>query len=186
MAIRRSLLTTRTRTRLTADILVAAFTLLTAAPRVAGQTPESTFQVEEATIADIQRALLGGRITTVGLVEDYLRRIKSYNGTCVNEPEGRLGPITTIPRAGQINALSTLNLRPAARAQWSFDARKARTLTDPADDDPRMPDALEVAAEQDRRLQESGDLVGPLHGVIMAVKDQYDTFDLRTTSGADV
>jgi Asp-tRNA(Asn)/Glu-tRNA(Gln) amidotransferase A subunit family amidase len=49
-----------------------------------------------------------------------------------------------------------------------------------------MPDALEVAAELDLRLAASGALAGPLHGVIMAVKDQYDTFDLRTTAGADV
>ena len=30
-----------------------------------------------------------------------------------------------------------------------------------------------------------GRLVGPLHGVVIAIKDQYDTFDMRTTSGAD-
>ncbi|MDX6677188.1 MAG: amidase, partial [Solirubrobacteraceae bacterium] len=28
-------------------------------------------------------------------------------------------------------------------------------------------------------------LTGPLHGVVMAIKDQYDTFDMRTTAGAD-
>jgi Asp-tRNA(Asn)/Glu-tRNA(Gln) amidotransferase A subunit family amidase len=143
------------------------------------------FTVEEASIADIQRALLTRRITTVELVEQYLRRIKAYNGTCVNEPQGRLGPITTIPHAGQINALSTLNLRPAARAAWGFDERKARSLTDERDDDPAMPDALEVAAAQDMRLEETGRLVGPLQGVVMAIKDQFDTFDLRTTAGAD-
>src|SRR5205085_8703940 len=48
-----------------------------------------------------------------------------------------------------------------------------------------MPDALEVAASQDKQFQRSGRLAGPLHGVIMAIKDQYDTFDLRTTDGAD-
>ncbi len=165
---------------------VAGFFLLAAATQLAGQTPPPAFHVEEATIDAIQQALLERRITTVGLVEAYLQRIKAYNGTCVNEPNGRLGPITTIPNAGQINALSTLNLRPAARAAWGFDARKARTLTDPVDDRPDMPDALEVAAEQDLRLAETGELVGPLHGVIVSVKDQYDTFDLRTTSGADV
>ena len=91
------------------------------------------FDVHEATIADIQRALQSRRITTVGVVEQYLQRIKAYNGTCVNEPQGILGPVTTIPRAGQINALSTLNLRPAARERWGFDARKARSLTDRVD-----------------------------------------------------
>ena len=126
-----------------------------------------------------------GQITTVGLVELYLKRIQAYNGTCVSEPQGILGPIATIPRAGQINALATLNLRPAARASWGFDARKARSLTDRADASPNMPDALEVAAAQDRQFKQTGMLVGPLHGVVMAIKDQYDTFDLRTTSGAD-
>jgi Asp-tRNA(Asn)/Glu-tRNA(Gln) amidotransferase A subunit family amidase len=143
------------------------------------------FPMEEATIAAIQQAIRAKQITTVGLVELYLRRIKAYNGTCVNEPQGILGPITTIPRARQINALSTLNLRPATRAAWGFDPRKARTLTDPADASAGMPDALEVAAAQDRQFQQTGTLAGPLHGVVMAIKDQYDTFDMRTTSGAD-
>jgi hypothetical protein len=51
----------------------------------------------------------------VGLVELYLKRIKTYNNTCVSEPMGILGPITTIPHARQVNALSTLNLRPPTR-----------------------------------------------------------------------
>jgi Asp-tRNA(Asn)/Glu-tRNA(Gln) amidotransferase A subunit family amidase len=49
-----------------------------------------------------------------------------------------------------------------------------------------MPDALEVAAAQDRRFKQTGRLAGPLHGVVLAIKDQYDTFDMRTTSGGDV
>ena len=78
-------------------------------PTSAGATPSGAFNVYEATVADIQRAIQGKRVTTVGIVEQYLRRIRAYNGTCVNEPQGILGPITTIPRAGQINALATLN-----------------------------------------------------------------------------
>ena len=143
------------------------------------------FTVHEATVDDMQRALRASRVTTVGLVEQYLRRIQAYNGTCVHEPGGILGPITTRPRAGQINALSTLNLRPAARERWGFDARKARTLTDPVDAAAGMPDALETAAAQDRTLARTGRLAGPLHGVVVAIKDQYDTKDMRTTSGAD-
>jgi Asp-tRNA(Asn)/Glu-tRNA(Gln) amidotransferase A subunit family amidase len=143
------------------------------------------FQVYEATVADIQRAIQSGRVTTVGVVEQYLRRIKAYNGTCVNEPQGILGPVTTIPHAKQINALSTLNLRPAARERWGFDARKARSMTDRADNAPAMPDALETAAAQDQTFTRTGRLVGPLHGVVIAIKDQYDTKDMRTTSGGD-
>src|SRR6187431_3561575 len=134
-----------------------------------------SFDVHEATIADIQRALQSKRITTVAVVDQYLQRIKAYNGRCVNEPQGILGPITTIPRAGQINALSTLNLRPAARKKWGFPDRKARSLTDAADSSPSLPDALEAAAEQDKRFAATGRFVGPLHGVVMAIKDQYDT-----------
>ena len=48
-----------------------------------------------------------------------------------------------------------------------------------------MPDALEVAAAQDRAFARTGRLAGPLHGAVMAIKDQYDTFDMRTTSGGD-
>jgi amidase len=143
------------------------------------------FRVEEATIKDIQDAIKAKQLTSTQLVESYLRRIKAYNGTCVNQPQGLLGPITTIPNAGQLNALSTLNLRPAARKQWGFDDRKARSLTDAVDNESSMPDALETAAKLDQYFARTGKLIGPLHGVVISVKDQYDTFDMRTTSGAD-
>jgi len=150
------------------------------------QGAHAPFHLEEATIAEIQAALLAKQITTVDVVKRYLARIKAYNGTCVNQPEGLLGPITTIPHAGQLNALGTLNLRPATRKAIGFDDHHARSLTDPKDDDPAMPDALEVAAAQDRKLSETGALVGPLQGVVLSIKDWYDTFDMRTTGGADI
>ncbi|HVQ14021.1 MAG TPA: amidase [Vicinamibacterales bacterium] len=143
------------------------------------------FHLEEATIAGIQQAILRREITSTELVKLYLARIKAYNGTCVAQPEGILGPVETIPHAGQINALATLDLRPAARKAMGFDDRKARSMTNAADDDPKMPDALEIAAAQDAEFARTGKLVGPLHGVVMAIKDQYDTADMRTTSGAD-
>ena len=164
-------------------VIVLATLLIAESVGEAQRAPR--FDVYEATVADIQGALRTRRVTTVALVEQYLRRIQAHNGTCVNEPRGSLGPITTVPRAGQINALSTLNLRPAARERWGFDARKARSLTDRRDDAADMPDAIEVAASQDRSLARTGRLVGRLHGVVIAVKDQYDTRDMRTTSGAD-
>ena len=154
------------------------------APQPVGRG-SSRFEIQEATIAQIQQAILKKQITTRGVVEAYLKRIQAYNGTCVNEPQGLLGPVTTIAHAKQINALSTLNLRPAARAAWKFDPRKARSQTDKADSAANMPDALETAAAQDQQFARTGRLVGPLHGVVFAIKDQYDTFDMRTTSGAD-
>ena len=152
----------------------------------AQQKSPAQFHLQEASIADIQRALVAKKVTSVGLVELYLKRIKTYNNACVSEPSGILGPITTLPHARQVNALSTLNLRPARRKAWGFDERKARSMTDMDDNNPTAPDALEVAAAQDRQFRQTGRLVGPLHGVVMAIKDQYDTFDMRTTSGADV
>ena len=170
--------------RLGKTVFVLVLIAVSAAAR-APQQPTAKFHLQDANIDDIQQAIMKSQITTAGVVELYLKRIKTYNNTCVNEPMGILGPITTIPHARQINALSTLNLRPSARKQWGFDDRKARSMTDAVDNDPNMPDALEVAAAQDRQFKQTGRLVGPLHGVVMAIKDQYDTFDLRTTSGAD-
>ena len=158
--------------------------MLSAVP-VRSQRRAAGFEIQEATIAQIQQAILTKQITTRGIVDAYLKRIQAYNGTCVNEPQGILGPITTKANARQINALSTLNLRPAARAAWKFDDRKARSLTDRTDAAANMPDALETAAAQDQQFARTGRLVGPLHGVVLAIKDQYDTFDMRTTSGAD-
>jgi amidase len=164
---------------------LAALIAMSATVGAQQQSP-AQFHLQESSIADIQRAILAKKITSVGLVDLYLKRIKAYNNACVSEPMGILGPITTIPHARQVNALSTLNLRPPARKTWGFDERKARSMTDMDDNNPKMPDALEVAAAQDRQFKQTGKLVGPLHGVVMAIKDQYDTFDMRTTSGADV
>lgn len=144
------------------------------------------FSVEEATIASLQQAIREKRTTATAIVHAYLARIKAYNGTAVREPDGILGKIETIPQAGKINALGTLNLRPAARVAWGFPERMARSLTDSVDADPTLPDALEVAAAQDAHFARTGQFVGPLHGVVLAIKDQYDTADLRTTAGADV
>ncbi len=177
-----SVRTRRTRLFALLPLTFAALTSTAAAP----QQTSTRFHLQEATIDGIQKAIQSRQVTTVGVVELYLKRIKAYNGTCVNEPQGILGPITTKPHAGQINALSTLNLRPAARKSWGFDDRKARSLTDLADQGASMPDALETAAAQDRQFRQTGKLVGPLHGVVIAIKDQYDTFDMRTTSGGDV
>jgi Asp-tRNA(Asn)/Glu-tRNA(Gln) amidotransferase A subunit family amidase len=166
------------------QLALAAFISLTPS-MVSAQT--ANFHIEEATIEDIQTAVLRGELTSTRVVQLYLNRIKAYNGTCVNQPDGvlGLGPITPIKNAHQLNALLTLNLRPAKREKLGFDPRKARSLTNPVDDNPAMPDALDVAAQQDAYFASTGKLIGPLHGVVFAIKDQYDTFDMRTTAGMD-
>jgi Asp-tRNA(Asn)/Glu-tRNA(Gln) amidotransferase A subunit family amidase len=145
------------------------------------------FKVEEATIDDIQAAIQKGELTSTQVVQLYLARIKAYNGACVRMPDGVLGagPITPIKNAHALNALITLNLRPAKREALGFDAHKARSMTDGADNDPNMPDALEVAAKEDAYFAANHKLIGPLHGVVLAIKDQYNTFDMRTTAGMD-
>jgi amidase len=165
-------------------LALASFILLTP-PLAWPQTAK--FRIEEATIEELQAAILRGELTSTRVVQLHLSRIKAYNGTCVNQPDGilGLGPITPIKNARQLNALMTLNLRPAQRERLGFDRRKARSMTDPADNDPAMPDALEVAARQDAYFASTGKLIGVLHGVVFAIKDQYDTFDMRTTAGMD-
>ena len=167
-------------------LLMFAAVLIVLTPSLVTGQP-AKFQIEETTIDDLQGAILKGQLTSTRVVQLYLNRIKAYNGTCVNQPEGILGqaPIVPIKNAHQINALITLNLRPATRQMWGFDPRKARSMTSAADNDPSMPDALEIAARQDAYFRSTGKLIGPLHGVVLAIKDQYDTFDMRTTAGMD-
>jgi len=135
------------------------------------------FHLEEATIADVHRAIRAKEITAEQLVQLYFKRIEAYNGTCVKgevDPATGLmyGEITPVENAGQVNAYTTLNIR------------GKRSKTDRADNDPKMTDALETARAQDDYFARTGNFVGPLHGIPMAVKDNFDTVDMRTMAGA--
>jgi Asp-tRNA(Asn)/Glu-tRNA(Gln) amidotransferase A subunit family amidase len=141
------------------------------------------FDINEASIPDIQNAILHHQVTATAIVDDYLQRIKAYNGTCVSQPDGPLGHVEMIPNAGKVNALMTLNLRPSTRTAWGFSDHYARSQTDSVDNDPSMPDALQTAAAEDAAFARTGKLP-PLAGVVFAIKDQYNTRDMRTTSGA--
>ena len=55
-----------------------------------GQTP---FQLEEATIEDIHRAIQEGQITCQGLVQAYINRASAYNGMCTQLVTGDGAPI---------------------------------------------------------------------------------------------
>src|SRR5262247_2145382 len=160
--------------RIFAFAVTIALGVLAAAPAGAQR---STFRLEEATIADVHRAIVARQLTASQLVNEYLKRIAAYNGTCVKgvvDPATgfQLGDIEPIENAGQLNALITIN------------QRGKRSKTDSADSDPAMPDALEVAKQLDAEFARTGRLKGPLHGIPFAIKDQFDTFDIRTTSGA--
>ena len=139
--------------------------------------PKQRFHLQEATIADVHKAIKAKQLTATRLVNFYLKRIEAYNGACVQgavDPHTglQLGDVEPIENAGQLNALITLNIR------------GKRSKTDPVDNDPNMPDAREVAKRLDAEFTRTRKLRGPLHGIPFAIKDQFDTFDMRTTGAA--
>src|SRR5712671_2252902 len=163
--------------RVSLAMLGIGASLLLTRPVEASAAPAWQFHLEEATIADVHRAIRAKQITAVQLVNLYFKRIEAYNGACVKgdiDPATglMLGELTPIENAGQVNAYMTLNVR------------GKRSKTDQADNDANLPDALEVARAQDAYFERTGQLVGPLHGIPFAIKDNYDTIDIRTTAGA--
>jgi Asp-tRNA(Asn)/Glu-tRNA(Gln) amidotransferase A subunit family amidase len=102
------------------------------------QAPARADLVIEATIAELQRAMLERRLTATQLVQAYLARIEAYDKT---------GPA--------FNALTVVN-----------------------------PQAVKRAGELDAELARTGKLTGPLHGIPVIVKDNYDTADLPTAAGS--
>ncbi len=150
-------------------------------------TKKTAFRVEEATIAGVHRAFRTKKLTATELVQLYLERIKAYNGLCVRGDVDaatglQLGDITPIPNAGQLNAFITLNLKQDKRIKLGFAEKLKRTHT--GGDDEKYPDALDRARELDRHFARTGKFAGPLHGIPIAIKDNYDTFDMRTTAAA--
>jgi amidase len=168
--------------RLRASLMLAAFLVpLACGPAAAADKPAgkaaNRFHLEEASIDDVHRAIRAKQLTATQLVNLYLKRIEAYNGTCVSGEKDQatglqLGDIAPIPNAGQVNALMTLNLR------------GKRSKTDTADNNSALPDALETAKKLDVEFARTGKLAGPLHGIPIAIKDQFDTIDMRTTDGA--
>ena len=116
------------------DLLLVAAFLATVLPSVVAA---QSFDVVEASIADIHAAMRVGDLTARQLVQSYLDRIEAYD---------KQGPA--------LNAIITIN-----------------------------PRALERAEELDRAFR-TGGFVGPLHGIPIVVKDNYDTDDLQTTAGS--
>ena len=212
--------------------------------------PAFAFQVEEASIEDIQTAIQNGKTTCQQVVQAYINRARAYNGVCTalvtadGKPvQSRLGtvragsplkfPTTTvavskilpdfgkykglpldygrlestasdpkvaqqygmivgIPNAGQLNALSTLNIRGerSVTCKGAFDAPPGTPLPANApaacEKFRQQPDALERAAALDRQYGRRPDLKSmPMYCAVMSFKDVYDTKDMRSTGGAD-
>jgi len=210
------------------------------------------FRVEEATIADIHRAIQEGRTTCKAIVESYIERARAYNGVCtqlvtrdgapvaaLNGPVrggtpvsfptsttaieavlpnfdqyvgppidfGRMemtasdptvsqqyGMVSGLPDAGQINALSTLNIRGERSVSCKAECDIApsagplpASCPKACDGFRRQPDVVERAAELDAQSGRHPDLNRmPMYCVAFSFKDVYDTKDMRSTGGADV
>ena len=103
------------------------------------------------------------------------------------------GMVVGMEDAGQLNALSTLNLRGerSVTCQAGCDAHPSDGELPahcPAACDAfrRQPDALERAAELDARYGRDPDLERlPMYCAAISFKDVFDTTDMRSTSGAD-
>jgi amidase len=210
------------------------------------------FQLEEATIEDIQRAIQAGETTCKEVVQGYIERARAYNGVCtklvtkdgakVNAGRGivragaplkfpsdtvpvsailpnldqyagkpieygrmaatqsdpgaqqQFGMVVGISNAGQISALSTLNIRGersvTCKAKCDLHPAKGslpKQCPAACETFRQQPDALERAAELDAQYGAKPDLQKlPMYCVAMSFKDAFDTKDMRSTSGADV
>jgi amidase len=104
------------------------------------------------------------------------------------------GMLVGMSNAGQVNALSTLNLRGersvSCKAKCDLHPSKgALPKSCPAACDAfrKQPDALERAAELDAQFGRKPDLEKmPMYCVAFSFKDVFDATDMRSTGGADV
>jgi amidase len=104
------------------------------------------------------------------------------------------GMVVGLPNAGQINALTTLNLRGerSITCKGDFDMHPSKgRLPDGApaecEEFRKQPDALERAAELDATYGRNFDAAAmPLYCAAMSFKAVYDTKDMHSTGGGDV
>jgi Asp-tRNA(Asn)/Glu-tRNA(Gln) amidotransferase A subunit family amidase len=105
----------------------------------------------------------------------------------------QFGMIVGIPNGKQLNALGTLNVRGERSVTcWGeYDKHPSKGPLPPGAPPVceffrRQPDALERAAELDRKFGRRPDLKKlPMYGVVFGFKDPFDTKDMRSTGGGD-
>ena len=104
-----------------AALLVAPFVASKAGAQQAWR-----FHLEEATIADVHRAIRAKQITAEQLVILYFKRIEAYNGVCVKgevDPATGLmfGDLTPIASRHKVSVPMLLLEIPAATGKWNFE-----------------------------------------------------------------
>ena len=135
---------------------------------------------------------------------DWLPDLDKYEGPPIefgrmeataSDPEvaQQYGMVAGIPDAGQVNALSTINIRGerSVTCKGDFDRHPSLGPLPPGappmcDEFRHQPDALERAAELDAQYGSNPDLEKmPMYGVVFSFKDPFDTKDMRSTGGGD-
>ena len=105
----------------------------------------------------------------------------------------QFGMIVGIPKARQLAALATINLRGERSVTCKGDLDKAPKDGPLAAGAPpvceelrKQPDALERASELDAQYGSNPDLAAmPMYCIAFTFKDSFDTKDMRTTGGGD-
>ncbi len=152
---------------------------------VRGQTPLQ-FPTETLTVADILPDLDKYR----GPPLEFGRMEATASDPTVQQ---QFGMIAGIKNGTQLNALATLNIRGERSVVCRGDYDRHPSEGPLPEGAPavceilrQMPDALERAAELDKKHGRNPDLKKmPMYGVVFSFKDPFDTKDMRSTGGGD-
>jgi amidase len=127
----------------------------------------------------------------VGLPIEYGRMEATASDSSVQQ---QYGMVVGISNAGQVNALSTLNLRGERSVTCKAECDTApshgplpKSCPQACEEFRKQPDALEYAAQLDAQYGRKPDLKKlPMYCIAFSFKDVYDAKDMRSTGGGDV
>jgi amidase len=170
---------TRLVTKDGADVAPASGTVRAGSPLV---FPSSTVAVS---------SILPNFDQYVGLPIEYGRMEATASDSSVQQ---QYGMVVGISNAGQVNALSTLNLRGERSVSCKAECDTApshgplpKSCPQACDEFRKQPDALEYAAQLDAQYGRKPDLKKlPMYCIAFSFKDVYDAKDMRSTGGGDV